>query len=233
MKAIILLVVSTFTLSLLQAQSPLKPNEEQALVQIFVCDFDKVAEEGAIIHLVSPDGKIKHKGVSDVNGEYELLLPEGESFQVNVEKFGADFDFGVFEVPAAKGAIHFKHTFQIAVVEKYVRNYTLENVHFDSGSFEIKKESEKALKELLGALQSNPKMRIEIAGHTDNIGEDKANMKLSQQRADAILKWLVKNSISAQRLLAKGYGEVHPIADNDTEKGRQKNRRTEVKVIEE
>lgn len=228
---IFLLFVSL--VSQIQAQDNLKATDEMALVDILVADFDLVPEEGAVIHLVSADGKIKHKGVADVDGEFQVLLPEGQTFQVNIEKFGADFDFGTFEVPVAKGAIHFKHTFKIAVVEKYVRNYTLENVHFDSGSFEIKKQSEKALKELFDALNSNPKMKIEIAGHTDDLGDDKSNMNLSQQRADAILTWLVKKGIQEDRLLAKGYGEVKPVADNNTPEGRQLNRRTEVRVIEE
>ncbi len=74
---------------------------------------------------------------------------------------------------------------------------------------------------------------VEIAGHTDHSGNDADNIRLSQRRADAIKAYLVKRGISADRIIAKGYGEHDPHASNDTEEGRAKNRRTEIKVLEE
>ena len=74
-------------------------------------------------------------------------------------------------------------------------------------------------------------MKIEIGGHTDNVGDDNANLILSKQRADAVRDYLVENGISADLLETKGYGESKPIASNKTEEGRRKNRRVEIKFI--
>jgi outer membrane protein OmpA-like peptidoglycan-associated protein len=78
-----------------------------------------------------------------------------------------------------------------------------------------------------------PNYVIEIGGHTDNVGKDESNITLSQNRANAIKQYLVKKGINADRIIAKGYGESQPIATNDTDEGRQKNRRTEIKIIKE
>lgn len=72
--------------------------------------------------------------------------------------------------------------------------------------------------------------KIEIAGHTDNVGNDNDNMILSQKRAETVKTWLVKKGIQPQRIIAKGYGASQPVADNSTE-GRQQNRRTEVRIL--
>jgi OOP family OmpA-OmpF porin len=73
--------------------------------------------------------------------------------------------------------------------------------------------------------------KIEIAGHTDNVGKDADNLKLSLQRAEAVRNYLIKKGIKADRITAKGYGATQPVADNGTDAGRQKNRRTEVVLL--
>ena len=74
---------------------------------------------------------------------------------------------------------------------------------------------------------------IEIAGHTDNVGKPEANMKLSQGRADAVRNYLIKKGVKPDHVSAKGYGDTSPIATNDTDAGKQRNRRTEVRIIKE
>ena len=73
--------------------------------------------------------------------------------------------------------------------------------------------------------------RYEISGHTDNVGKDADNLKLSQERAEAVKAYLVKKGIKASRIVAKGYGATRPVAENTTPEGRQKNRRTELLII--
>ena len=80
-------------------------------------------------------------------------------------------------------------------------------------------------------MKLKPEIKIEIGGHTDNIGEDRANQNLSQERANSVKKYLVEQGVVSSRLIAKGYGESTPIADNNTEKGKRLNRRTEVKIL--
>ncbi len=78
-----------------------------------------------------------------------------------------------------------------------------------------------------------PNLVIEIGGHTDNVGDDKSNELLSQRRAESVKQYLVKKGVKPERVQTKGYGESMPIADNDSEEGRQKNRRTELKVVKD
>jgi OOP family OmpA-OmpF porin len=80
-------------------------------------------------------------------------------------------------------------------------------------------------------LQKNPTIKIEIAGHTDNKGDKKYNQTLSQKRAETVVNYIVKKGIAITRLTAKGYGDTTPIAPNDTEENKAKNRRTELKVL--
>lgn len=79
---------------------------------------------------------------------------------------------------------------------------------------------------------NNSKMKIEISGHTDAVGSDVDNMNLSNNRANAVMQYLLKKGVNGNRLTAKGYGETKFIAPNDTEKGKQKNRRVEFVIIE-
>jgi outer membrane protein OmpA-like peptidoglycan-associated protein len=87
------------------------------------------------------------------------------------------------------------------------------------------------LEELVNYLKNKDGIRVEIAGHTDNVGNDADNTKLSQQRAETIRNYLIKKGISPTRVVAKGYGAAEPVADNDTDEGRQLNRRTEVRIL--
>ena len=108
---------------------------------------------------------------------------------------------------------------------------TLNNVFFDFDKNELKQESFVELDKLADLLKKNPTVKIEISGHTDNKGDKKYNLTLSQKRAESVVNYLVQKGIAAARLVAKGYGDTMPIAPNDTEENKAKNRRTEVKVL--
>jgi outer membrane protein OmpA-like peptidoglycan-associated protein len=101
-------------------------------------------------------------------------------------------------------------------------------VNFDTGKATIRPDSAKTLDDAAAALKTVPAMRIEVGGHTDNVGTPEANQKLSQERAQAVMAALVQRGIKADRMTAKGYGQTKPIADNRTEEGRGKNRRVEL-----
>jgi outer membrane protein OmpA-like peptidoglycan-associated protein len=110
--------------------------------------------------------------------------------------------------------------------------YTLDNVFFDTGKSVLKPESFKELNELVDYMISKKSLKVEIAGHTDNVGNKDANQKLSQDRANSVKSYLVKKGVDAGRIIAKGYGDSQPIAENTTDEGKQKNRRTEVRSVE-
>jgi len=119
-------------------------------------------------------------------------------------------------------------TVEKTLLEK--KTYTFNSsVLFASGDAMLKPESLPALQELADALKKNQGIRVEIGGHTDNVGGDSDNQQLSQARAQAVQQWLKDNGVPAKQIVARGYGELQPVGNNDTEAGRQQNRRVEVK----
>ncbi len=103
----------------------------------------------------------------------------------------------------------------------------LEGIVFKTGKADIEQQSEEILEQAFNTLDQNKDIQVEIRGYTDNVGGRKMNMRLSQRRADAVKAWLVNKGISADRISAKGFGPDHPVADNKTAEGKQKNRRIE------
>ena len=110
-------------------------------------------------------------------------------------------------------------------------NYAAKNVYFATGSTKLLKQSYKPLDELVNVLSDNTSLKLKIDGHTDNVGNDDFNMKLSDGRAASVKSYLVGKGISEERLESEGFGETTPVADNKTSAGRSKNRRVEMKVF--
>lgn len=113
------------------------------------------------------------------------------------------------------------------------KNYTLQSaVLFDTGKSDLKPEAETALQQLAEVLQKNSLLKIEIGGHTDNVGDDANNQILSEQRAQSVFNALIAKGVGANQITWKGYGKSKPVAKNDSEAGRQKNRRVECRVVD-
>ncbi|MCX6296550.1 MAG: OmpA family protein [Bacteroidetes bacterium] len=116
----------------------------------------------------------------------------------------------------------------IAVGSKII----LKNIFFDFDKATLRPESTNELERLTNLLKVDaPTLKIEISGHTDSKGADDYNKKLSNSRAKAVVDYLISKGISADRLTSVGFGEEQPIATNDTDEGRQLNRRTEFKIL--
>jgi outer membrane protein OmpA-like peptidoglycan-associated protein len=109
--------------------------------------------------------------------------------------------------------------------------FVLQNLFFDTDKFDLKSESTEELTQLVELMKMNPKMEVMITGHTDNQGAVDYNVKLSENRAAAVVTYLVKAGIAPARLKSKGYGDSRPAAANDTEAGRAKNRRIELVIL--
>lgn len=107
------------------------------------------------------------------------------------------------------------------------QNFIIDDITFETDSAYLKRNSLPVLKQLLAILDKNPKLNLEIGGHTDNQGTTQYNQNLSEKRADAVAEYLIKNGISPERISSTGYGESKPLATNETNEGREKNRRTE------
>jgi outer membrane protein OmpA-like peptidoglycan-associated protein len=104
-------------------------------------------------------------------------------------------------------------------------------ITFDVNKASLKPESMGTINQVLAMLKEKPDLKLEVGGHTDSDGSDENNLKLSQQRADAVVKKLVELGIDAGRLTAKGYGETKPVADNNSFEGKAKNRRVEFVLV--
>jgi len=104
----------------------------------------------------------------------------------------------------------------------------LYGVQFDFNKASLKAESDSVLQRVLAFLQKDPTLKLEVQGHTDNVGGDDYNQTLSEARANAVLTWLVQHGVAANRLSFKGYGKTMPVASNDTDEGRARNRRVEI-----
>lgn len=108
--------------------------------------------------------------------------------------------------------------------------FSFDRLDFETGSATLKPTSAEQLKNIAEIMKAYPKAALKIGGYTDNVGNADANLKLSQKRAENTMQELVKLGVDAKRLEAQGYGEKHPVADNATEEGRQKNRRIDLRV---
>ncbi|MCG3164496.1 MAG: Lipopolysaccharide assembly protein B [Bacteroidia bacterium] len=164
-------------------------------------------------------------------GEFLVSLPVNKNYALNVSKEGYLFYSENFSLKDIKDITK---PYQLNVGLQPVKTgekVILKNIFFETNSFQLKEESTAELQKLLGLMQKNKNLKIEIGGHTDNVGDDKSNQLLSENRAKSVYEYLTTNGIVAERLSYKGFGETTPIATNDTEEGRAQNRRTEFTVI--
>jgi len=158
-------------------------------------------------------------------GEFLAVMPIGSDYLFNVNAEGYLFYSENFELKAAD--INKPYQIEVAIEKiKQGGNVTLRNIFFDTNKFNLLPASIRELDLLIDFLHQNESVNIEIQGHTDNVGDDKLNDKLSFNRANAVYDYLIKNQIDAKRLTFKGFGASKPIADNKTEPGRKNNRRT-------
>ncbi|WP_340067068.1 OmpA family protein [Ascidiimonas aurantiaca] len=117
-------------------------------------------------------------------------------------------------------------------VQKQLNEYA-KTILFDTGKASIKKESEQVLSDIVAILNEYPNAKFSIDGHTDSVGSEKLNQKLSDARANSVKSYLVENGINEFRLSSMGYGESKPIASNNTKAGRQQNRRVEINLVKD
>ena len=109
----------------------------------------------------------------------------------------------------------------------------LKNIFFDRKQATLRTESTTELQQLVTLLKDNPTMKIEVSGHTDAMGKDSDNQKLSEDRARAVKEYAVTvGGVEPLRIMARGYGESRPVSSNDTDEGRAKNRRVEFTILE-
>ncbi|MDD5570515.1 MAG: OmpA family protein [Bacteroidales bacterium] len=163
-------------------------------------------------------------------GEYLVTIPSGKNFGVTVKSTGYMFSSENINIPLSYQYIEVRKDFALKKIEAGIK-VVLNNIFFDFNKSTLRKASIPELDRVLKLLQDMPTLKIEISGHTDSKGNAKYNQKLSENRARAVVDYLLNKGISETRLTWVGYGFTQPVAPNTTEKGRQLNRRTEFKII--
>jgi len=164
------------------------------------------------------------------SGKYLVSLPSGTNYGIVVRQEGYLFHSENFDLPA--GAAFAEVVKDIALKKLEVgTTIVLRNIFFDTGKATLRPESTAELERLQKLLTETPALKLEMSGHTDDVGDEKMNQDLSQRRAQAVVAYLTQHGIAPARLTAAGYGESQPVAPNTTKAGRQLNRRTEFKVM--
>jgi outer membrane protein OmpA-like peptidoglycan-associated protein len=168
---------------------------------------------------------------TDEDGNYLTTLPVGKDYAFNVNRRGYLFYSENFDLHENKIDSVFTANIPLQPIEAGAQ-VVLKNIFFDTKKAELKPESIVELNKVVQLMNDNPKLKILISGHTDNVGKPQDNTLLSNDRALAVVKYLLASGqIAKERLQNKGWGATKPIADNGTEQGKAMNRRTELSVI--
>lgn len=166
-----------------------------------------------------------------VTGDFEMFIPHGGNYGVSTEIEGYLFNSINFNLPAF-AEMQEIDTHIIMEKAEVGSKVVLKNIFFDTGKSDLKQESVNELENIRRLLDKNPGLKVQINGHTDNVGEAKYNKALSLKRARSVVDYLIRNGVDLNRLAAIGYGEERPLVSNDDESGgREINRRTEIEII--
>lgn len=179
-------------------------------------------------------GSVLARAETDVNGRYSLELPSRKIYKLIFEKQAYFSKSADYALPASSDTLVTENI----CLEEYVLNkpIVIQNILYDFNKATLRPESLKALDGVVTIMRDNPGIKIELSSHTDSIGSSAYNIKLSQQRAQSCVNYIISKGIDSERIIAKGYGKNVPVAPNslpdgkDNPAGRQLNRRTEFKV---
>ena len=190
------------------------------------------------LYMTDKEGKNHFlRSTETTNGMYFFVLERDVNYYISVKDFNNKekrLDFTTNGIIKSDTL----HLDPIIINTLSTRSFVVENIYYDFAKYNLREESKTVIDTtILKILNAYPKIIVEISSHTDSVGSDQSNMTLSQNRAQAVVDYLIQKGISKERLVAKGYGESKPIAPNsnpdgtDNPVGRQKNRRTEFRVI--
>lgn len=163
------------------------------------------------------------------NGDYLIVLNKGSEYALYVNKEGYLFQSLSFNYSEKDG--------KDVVIDIYLEpivsgsKITLNNIFFETAKWDLQEKSKTELNRILKFMKENPSVKIEISGHTDDVGSDAANLDLSRKRAQSVVDYLTKAGIHSGRLLSKGYGETQPLIPNTSDENRAMNRRIEFKIL--
>ena len=211
-----------------------KPQSNVVAVQGKVVDENGKPVDAIIkwedVNLLKEVGEAK---TDPETGEYFIALPVGKYYAYFAEVKGYYSTVNYLDLTDSSGYKEVKTDVNLSSIESLEKSgkaIKIENIFFDSGKFNLREESYEALDLLYKFMKVNPEIYVEINAHTDNIGKDEYNKRLSENRAGSVVDYLINKGIDRSRLFPQGFGKTMPVATNDTEEGRALNRRVEFRL---
>ena len=204
----------------------LAPNRTHAVLNVTYTNYEDAPQvKKKLVFVGVKKSKNRISVVTDSYGEASFLIPREDSYKILCESLTGPFECG--ETPYVSSTAS---TGGITVLFDDTRA-ELTGVTFKVGSSELVKSSLKTLNAAIDGLKRNSKAKVEIEGHTSSEGSDELNQKLSEERANSVMEYMIKKGIARDRVTAVGYGASRPKEDNATETGRKANRRIEIRVV--
>jgi OmpA-OmpF porin, OOP family len=205
---------------------------KDAPVNVTMTDFKGNVLNNEIVVFKSKLNSKEYQGLTDDAGKFSVRLPSGDTYEIFILGFKDSASYNFLEIPALKGNAYYKDPFVVDIQHLPAKSFVLEDCNFETGKTNLQESSYAVLDELVAYLNRKDDERIELGGHTDNVGKPAKNVILSQGRANTVRAYLLTKGIDPVRVTAKGYGMSKPIASNKTAAGKAQNRRTEVKILE-
>ncbi len=200
-------------------------------VKGLVCDHQTGKPLLATIEIVNLNNQESNQLKTEEDGKFLTTLPVHSTYACWTTSPGYLFNSKNIDISSVNKATH---PFEFTITLDRIRpgeKVILNNLFFATDSFLISKNSDAELNKAANFIKTNSNIIIEIKGHTDNSGSAKHNLDLSEKRARAVWHYLIRSGVNEQQLRYKGYGDSLPIADNNTEEGKAKNRRTEMEIV--
>jgi outer membrane protein OmpA-like peptidoglycan-associated protein len=212
--------------------SKIEATKDDAAMKFFVVDKEKGPVKGVVVEMTSETGHKYYTDETDEEGYAEVLVPANAKYELKYLDLGRkDIAANVAVTKEPKQTV--KLTLRYKPLPPAIP-FVLTGIVFDTNKAYIRPESEPRLDILVDFMTHKRSARVEISGHTDNVGNAKKNKVLSQQRAESCRKYVMAKGVDGGRIKAVGFGDEKPIAPNDSDENRQKNRRIEVvEVISE
>jgi OOP family OmpA-OmpF porin len=205
--------------------SKIAPTKTDAAMKFVVINQDKGPVKGVVIALTTPTGDKLYTDETDAEGYAETLVPTGRTYELTYLSLGRkDVAASVTVTNEPKQIVKLTLRYKPRPV---VPPFVLKGVAFDTAKATIRPESYPQLDIVAEFMTHKKSARLEISGHTDNVGNPKANKTLSERRALSCRAYLISKGIDGSRITAVGHGDTRPVAPNNTEEGRQQNRRIE------
>lgn len=211
--------------------SQIEATETEAAVRLFVVTAEEVPIPGIVIKMTGPDGSTHFTEPTDSHGYAEVLVPADQRYEMEYLSLGrrniaASVTIGPGPRRNTRLTLRYRG-WQPPAQDPEEPGFRLDGVNFETSSATIEEGSYPRLDRVVEYLEHKTDARIRISGHTDNVGNPRRNQRLSEARAQAVRDYLISKGIDGARIEAVGRGDTQPLAPNDTEEGRARNRRIE------